>query len=217
MLPPDSSSGTLDDLRGAVTAAHQRGDLVMPYLNVSWWSPQSPTVHELPDAAHRPVDRGAGPRAAPAAREQFSGVDGFIVSPSVQFVRDRTAGEIDTWGNDMAADCLFFDQIGARPWRYDFNPAAPSPLAYYDGWLSVFAPYADRCLMVEDGWDRLAASFSGFDSSLLLMEREFDWLDRTVRRRAGRPSRSRSGSSTTRCSSTSTTCSRRRSRPTRRS
>ncbi len=175
VLPPDSSIGTLNDLRGAVTSAHQRGDLVMPYLNVSWWSPQSPTVHELPDPLTGPSIAVQGPGGT-AAREQFSGVDGFIVSPSVKFVRDRTAGEIDTWGKDMGADCLFFDQIGARPWRYDFNPAASSPLAYYDGWLSVFAPYADRCLMVEDGWDRLAASFAGFDSSLLLMEREFTWL-----------------------------------------
>ena len=52
-----------------------------------------------------------------------------------------------------------------------------SPLSYYDGWLSLFAPDADKCLMVEDGWDRLAASFSGFDSSDMLMQREFDWLD----------------------------------------
>jgi Domain of unknown function (DUF6259) len=175
VLPPDASIGTIEDLRFAVAAAHQRGDLVMPYLNVSWWSPQSPTVHELPDPLTGPAiavqDSGGS-----AAREQFSGVDGFIVSPSVKFVRDRAASEIDRWQTDVPADCLFFDQIGARPWRYDFNPAASSPLGYYDGWLGVFAPYADRCLMVEDGWDRLAASFTGFDSSLMLMEREFSWL-----------------------------------------
>jgi hypothetical protein len=175
VLPPDSSIGTLADLRGAVAAAHQRGDLVMPYLNVSWWSPQSPTVHELPDPLTGPSIAVQDPGGA-AAREQFSGVDGFVVSPSVKFVRDRAASEIDRWQTDVPADCLFFDQIGARPWRYDFNPAASSPLDYYDGWLSVFAPYADRCLMVEDGWDRLAASFTGFDSSLMLMEREFQWL-----------------------------------------
>src|SRR5262249_39685385 len=132
-------------------------------------------VHELPDPLTGPsvaVQDSGGV----AAREQFSGVDGFIVSPAVKFVRDRTAAEIDTWGKDLGADCLFFDQIGARLWRSDFNPAKASPLGYYDGWLSVFAPYGDRCLMVEDGWDRLAASFTGFDSSLLLMEREFAWL-----------------------------------------
>jgi hypothetical protein len=175
VLPPDSSIGTLADLRGAVAAVHQRGDLVMPYLNVSWWSPQSPTVHELPDPLTGPTIAVQDP-GGKAATEQFSGVDGFVVSPSVKFVRDRAASEIDRWQTDVPADCLFFDQIGARPWRYDFNPAASSPLDYYDGWLGVFAPYANRCLMVEDGWDRLAASFTGFDSSLLLMEREFQWL-----------------------------------------
>ena len=75
----------------------------------------------------------------------------------------------------MPADCLFFDQIGARPWRRDFNPAAPNPLAYYDGWLSLFAPYAQRCVMAEDGWDRLARTFSGFHGGMLQMSRQFEW------------------------------------------
>ncbi len=176
VLPPDSRAGTINDLRSAVDAAHTSGDLVMPYLNVSWWSPQSPTIHALqPPLTSTAIS--VQDSAGNAATEQFSGYDGFIVSPSVPFVRDRAQAEFDRWQTDVPADCLFFDQIGARPWRYDFNPASTSPLAYDDGWLSLFAPYADRCLMVEDGWDRLAASFSGFDSSLMLMQREFDWLN----------------------------------------
>ncbi len=175
-LPPDPHAGTLDDLSSAVDAVHAHGDLVMPYLNVSWWSPQSPTIQALP-APLTPTSISVQDSGGNAATEQFSGFDGFIVSPAVPFVRARVQAEIERWHTDVPADCLFFDQIGARPWRYDFNPAAPGPLAYYDGWLSLFAPYADRCLMVEDGWDRLAASFSGFDSSLMLMQREFDWLD----------------------------------------
>jgi hypothetical protein len=176
VLPPDAKVGTLDDLRSAVDAAHTHGDLVMPYLNVSWWNPQSPTIQALP-APLTSTSISVQDSGGNAATEQFSGYDGFIVSPSVPFVRDRVQAEIERWHTDVPADCLFFDQLGARPWRYDFNPAATSPLAYYDGWLSLLAPYADRCLMVEDGWDRLAASFSGFDSSLMLMQREFDWLD----------------------------------------
>jgi hypothetical protein len=176
VLPPDSSAGTLDQLRNAFGAAQARGDLVMPYLNVSWWSPRSPTLQQLPDG----MTSGAlavQDSAGKPETENFSGVDGVIVSPSVPFVRDRVLQELERWHSDVSADCLFFDQIGARPWRYDFNPAGSGPLGYYDGWLSLFAQAPNGCLMVEDGWDRLAASFSGFDSSLLLMQREFDYLD----------------------------------------
>ncbi len=176
VVPPDKTVGTLDQLQSAFSAARDRGDLVMPYLNVSWWSPGSPTVQQLPDGVTS-AGLAVHDNTGKPATENFSGVDGLIVSPSVQFVRDRVQEEIERWHKDTPVDCLFFDQIGARPWRYDFNPAGASPLAYYDGWLSVFAPYSDRCLMVEDGWDRLGASFSGFDSSLMLMQREFDWLD----------------------------------------
>ena len=79
---------------------------------------------------------------------------------------------MEQWREDVPADCVFLDQIGARPWRYDFNPAEPSPLAYYDGWIANFAPYADRCLMAEDGWDRLAATFAGFHGSALSVQLE---------------------------------------------
>src|SRR5262249_18006465 len=103
--------------------------------------------------------------------------DGYIVSPWVPFVRSRVVRLMDEWRTEVPADCLFFDQIGARYWHYDFNPASPTPLAYNDGWLSLMAPYANRCLMAEDGWDRRAASFSGFHGGLLLMEREFNEPD----------------------------------------
>jgi hypothetical protein len=171
LLPPDRRFGTLDELRVAFQSAQAHGDLVMPYLNVSWWNPQSPTIHGLPPPltpqAISVIDQNGNPMT-----EQFSGFDGFIASPAVPYVRSRVQAEIERWGTDAPADCRFFDQIGARPWRPDFNPAESSPIAYDDAWLSLFAPYANSCLMVEDGWDRLAQSFSGFQGGLLLMERE---------------------------------------------
>lgn len=176
-LPPDPRWGTLGDFQAAVLAAHANGQLVMPYLNVSWWDPGSPTLQNLPapltlrdvamlDGTRRPVE------------EKYGDHDGYIISPAVPFVRDRIAALLDQWRTDVPANCIFFDQIGARVWRRDFNPAEPSTLAYDDSWLSLMAPYANRCLMVEDGWDRLAASFSGFHGGLLLMEREFSEPDR---------------------------------------
>ena len=171
-LPPDAQWGTTAELSAAVEAAHARGQLVMPYLNMSWWDDGSPTVLGLPppltlrdvstqDSQGRPVSEAYGPHV------------GYLVSPTVPFVRDRVARLFEEWRSDVPADCLFFDQIGARMWRYDFNPTEPTPLAYDDGWLALMQPYRDRCLMMEDGWDRLAASSSGFMGGALLMQREF--------------------------------------------
>jgi len=52
--------------------------------------------------------------------------------------------------------------------------ASPTPTSYDDGWLAMMATYSDRCLMVEDGWDRLARDAVGFHGSLLMMSRELD-------------------------------------------
>ena len=84
---------------------------------------------------------------------------------------------MDDWRTRVPADCVFLDQVGARPWLRDFNPASPSPLAYDDGWLAFIATYRDRCVMVEDGWDRLARDSVGFHGSLLMMSRELGLPD----------------------------------------
>jgi hypothetical protein len=89
----------------------------------------------------------------------------------------RAGSELAQW-QALGADCVFLDQLGARPWLRDFNPASPSPLAYDDGWLSLLAPYRDRCLMAEDGWDRLARTVVGFHGGLLMMQRELAAADR---------------------------------------
>lgn len=185
-LPPDPRWGSVEDLRRAVAAARSLSQLVMPYLNVSWWDDQSPSLRGLPPPL-RPEDVAVLTSSGRAVREQYDGHDGYVVSPWAPYVRRRVQALVEEWRRDVPADCLFFDQIGARPWRRDFNPAAPTPLAYADGWLDLLAPYADRCLMVEDGFDRLARSVVGFHGSLLLMERQFSWLDRNLGRGAWEP------------------------------
>jgi len=172
-LPPDPHWGTNADFTSVVEAAHSLRQLVMPYLNVSWWSGDSPTMRSLPsplqlkdvavlDEDGNPVVNAYGPRS------------GVVVSPFVPFVRARVARLMQEWRTEVPADCLFFDQLGARPWIRDFNRASPNRQAYYDGWLTVMAQFADRCLMVEDGWDRLARDFTGFHGSMLMMARELD-------------------------------------------
>jgi hypothetical protein len=170
-LPPDPHVGSVADLRSMIDAAHSHDQLVMPYLNVSWWNVNSPTVKELltQGGAERFAALDAGGRPKLEGYKLFTG---YIISPYTQVARDRIRALMDQWQADAPTDCYFFDQIGARPWIRDYNPAAPNPLSYYQGWLDAMAPYAPRCLMVEDGWDRLAKSFAGFHGGLLTVQRE---------------------------------------------
>jgi hypothetical protein len=176
-LPPDVRWGTTADLRSAMSLGHSLGIGTMPYLNITWWDEDSPTASAL-----KPNDFAVLDDRGQPVTDRYDPHTGYRVSPYAKAVRDRFASMIDEWTKDMPADCLFFDQIGARPARPDFNPAAPDPMSYETGWLGVAAPYADRCLMVEDGWDRLAESFVGFHGSLMLKvkkpdELNIDWGD----------------------------------------
>jgi hypothetical protein len=170
-LPPDPRWGTTDDLAAAFAQAHADGDLVMPYDNQSWWDPSSPTMSATTPATVGALDRSGAPQSI-----DYGDHGGVIVSPFAQPVRVRVAKDLDTW-RGLGADCVFLDQVGARPWLYDFNPAAPSPLAYDDGWLALLEPYRDRCVMAEDGWDRLARDVVGFHGGLLMMQRELAYVD----------------------------------------
>jgi hypothetical protein len=175
-LPPDPHWGTSADLDAVVDAAHSLGQLVMPYLNVSWWAADSPTMRSLPAPLEARDIAVLGPDREPVF-DFYGEHSGLVVSPWVAFVRERIARLLAEWRTDVPADCLFFDQLGARQWIRDFNPASPRPEAYYDGWLAAMKPYTDRCLMVEDGWDRLARDFVGFHGSVLMMAREHDLPD----------------------------------------
>jgi len=172
-LPPDPSFGTNADFSSMIAAAHARGDVVMPYLNLSWWDPGSPTMRGLPSPL-QPKNVAVLDESGNPVSIEYGDHTGVIVSPYAPFVRRRVAQELGAWKSTVPADCLFLDQIGARPWLRDFNPAEPNPLAYDDGWLALLHPYAGRCLMAEDGWDRLARDFVGFHGGLLMMSRELD-------------------------------------------
>ncbi len=175
-LPLDPAVGSSTDFRSMVAAAHADGLLVMPYLNVSWWNSDSSTVRQL--LAKGSADSFAALDAAGHARmEPYKPFEGYVVSPYAPAVKDRVQALMDQWQAENPTDCYFFDQIGARPWIRDYNPAAPDSLSYYDGWLALMNQFAPRCLMVEDGWDRLAQSFAGFHGGLLVVQRESQEAD----------------------------------------
>jgi hypothetical protein len=171
-LPPAPQWGTTADLQALFASAHALGDDVMPYDDPTWWDPASPTMQGTSPAAVGVTDSHGAVQMI-----DYGTHEGIIVSPWSTAVQARTAQELDGWGS-LGADCVFLDQLGARPWLYDFTPGAPSPLAYDDGWLQLLAPYRDRCLMVEDGWDRLARDAVGFHGGVLMMQRELQAVDR---------------------------------------
>lgn len=169
-LPPDARWGTQADLAALVSAAQQRGILVMPYTNPTWWDDESPTMQRLSiqhvsmlDAARQPIS------------EWYGSHFGYAVSPYVLAVQIRLASLMDQWRHEVPVDFVFEDQVGARVWRRDFNPAAPNPDAYSDGLLAHVAEYAGRGLMTEMGWDRLAAYEVAFHGSALTWVREFGY------------------------------------------
>ena len=176
-LPPDPRWGTNADFASVVETARSSGQLVMPYLNVSWWSDDSPTMKTLPPPL-QPKDIAVIDTDGKPMVDAYGPKSGIVVSPFVPFVRSRVARLMQEWRTDVPADCLFFDQVGARQWIRDFNRASTSPLAYYDGWVAVMGSYSDRCLMAEDGWDRLARDFTGFHGSMLMMDREHGLPDK---------------------------------------
>ena len=172
-LPPDPRFGTTADFSAMIAAAHGVGDLVMPYGNLSWWSTTSPTMQALPSGVTTKdiavLDARGRPRTV-----TYGDNTGVIVSPNAPYVRQKIAQYMNDWQTQVPSDCIFLDQLGARPWLLDFNPASPTPTAYDDGWLAMLATYARRCVMVEDGWDRLARNSVAFNGSLLMMSRELD-------------------------------------------
>lgn len=166
-LPPDPRYGTDADFAAFIAAAHTHGDLVMPYGNLSWWDPASQSMQAVQAKDVAALDAQGEPQSV-----AYGPHTGVIVSPYAPLVLQRAQRYMEDWRTVVPADCIFLDQVGARPWLRDFNPASPSPLAYDDGWLAFISTYRDRCVMVEDGWDRLARDAIGFHGSLLMMSRE---------------------------------------------
>lgn len=171
-LPPDPAWGSDKEFAAMVRAAQAGGRLVMPYTNPTWWDDDSPTLHHLP-AGLSVRDISVTDQNGNPVHETYGPNGGYDVSPDVPFVRKRLAEDMAQWRSVVPVDCVFEDQIGARPWLLDLNPAEPSPIAYSQGWLDHTARYASQCLMTENGWDRLAADEVGFNGSLLTWERAF--------------------------------------------
>ena len=151
-LPPHPRFGTPAELKAFFDRCHALGHLVMPYTNPTWWcdEPKGPTFQKHGDA---PLLRKLD---GTLSAERYAANVGFTVChwhPAVQAANRKTVRQFT---EQYPVDILFQDQCGARGWRYDANPASPTPYAYSDGLVSMVAEDCQRVpLSTESGWDRV--------------------------------------------------------------
>ncbi|MGO9206440.1 MAG: hypothetical protein ACLQBX_09705 [Candidatus Limnocylindrales bacterium] len=152
-LPPRARYGTPGELRALIDRARELGHLVMPYTNPTWWcdEPRGPTFLKAGEAPlargldGRPYHERYGPRSV-----------GWTTTPWHPAVRAANRELRRQFAEDYPVDILFQDQVGARTWVYDRNPASPTPYAYAEGLLSQADEDARvRPLATEDGYDRV--------------------------------------------------------------
>jgi hypothetical protein len=152
-LPPNAGFGTQAEMRELHAKARAAGHLVMPYTNPTWWCdhPRGPTFLAAGEA---PLAVGLDGRPY---RERYSDNDGWTTCFWHPAVRAANRELRRQFLEDVPVDILFQDQVGARAWRWDFNPAGPLPHAYAEGLLSQADEDAALApLGTEDGWDRTA-------------------------------------------------------------
>ena len=175
-LPPRAECGTPQQFREFFDACHARGLLVMPYTNPTWWCdhPRGPTfLREGEAPLLRKLDGSL-------SYERYHVNDGYTVCHWHPAVQNANRETVRQFSEDYPADVLFQDQNGARGWRYDLNPAAPTPAAYTEGLLSQVMEDATRKpLSTEAGWDRTAnfeAQLCGLSFQLVPTEHAPDYL-----------------------------------------
>ena len=162
MLPPATRWGTTEDFAALVQAIHERGGLVVPYTNFSWWDVKGPTLLNLPDGVTLNDVMVKDAHGLPDF-ETYSAHSGMVVDLNNAFVEYRIAQEHAALINDVGVDGIFEDQWGNRAAPYDFNAAAANPATgYFEGVLKHFDAQKDSHILTEVGVDVLAKDAVGF-------------------------------------------------------
>ncbi|MCX8089428.1 MAG: hypothetical protein N3I86_00610 [Verrucomicrobiae bacterium] len=157
-LPPSERYGTAEELRGFLKRARSLGHLVMPYTNPTWFPDKSP-IWEREGTAREAL--AFGPDGKPQ-REHYAAESGYSICFWHPLVQRYNRETIRLFTEEYPVDIVFQDQCGARRWRFDGNPASPTPYAYTEGMLSMVAEDSARVrratgggLATEGGWDQV--------------------------------------------------------------
>jgi hypothetical protein len=162
-IPPDPGWGNTDTFRDFTAYAKQKGNLVVPYTNFSWWDTDSELVKGRSEdfISQLAVDRGGVP-----VIERYGPHQGYVVNPHSEFVRNTIADQHRLLVEEVGMDGIFEDQWGARNAPYDFNALATEggdpTTSYYEGVLAHYETNQKHRLMTEVGVDVLAEHGVGF-------------------------------------------------------
>jgi hypothetical protein len=151
-LPPRPDFGTPEEFRAFFERCQQLGHLISPYTNPTWWcdDPKGPTFEKEGEAPLLHNLDGS------LSRERYGANEGYTICHWHPAVRAANQKTVRQFTEEYPVDILFQDQCGARSWRYDTNPASPTPYAYIEGLLSMIAEDCQtRPLSTESGWDRV--------------------------------------------------------------
>lgn len=165
-VPPDKKWGTTEDFAEAVKFIHNRGGLVIPYTNFSWWDNDGPMLSKLP--TDTPLNSAINIKDSHGLPgfETYGPNSGFVMNIHNAFVRDKITQQHQALLNDIGVDGIFEDQWGARSAPYDYNPAGldvyDSSTSYFEGVLGHYRDHRGSNLMTEIGVDVLADDAIGF-------------------------------------------------------
>ncbi len=176
-LPPNADYGTAEEFRQVISLAHQKGDLVMPYTNTTWWcdNPKGPTFEQAGEASL--LVRLDGQHN----HEVYGpGSSGWSISPFHPAVTQSVDRLVAQFTQEYPVDILFGDQNGARGLMYDLNPASPTPYADTQGMIALAARAAEKLPVgTEDGFDHLVnveSEFCGLTQELVPFPYDQDQL-----------------------------------------
>ncbi|MFQ6098812.1 MAG: hypothetical protein ACE5O2_13875, partial [Armatimonadota bacterium] len=158
-LPPNPAKGTMEELRAVYDRAHEWGLLMMPYLK------PSPSLKKYGDVAlARDLD-------GKLYIERYARNWGYSLTASHPIAKQIDARNMRLFTHDLPSDIIFQDQVGARGWKYDLNPAALAPYGYTQAMIDIartdceIAPLSTEC-----GFDRIIdfeVQFCGLTWSLV--------------------------------------------------
>ena len=152
-LPPRPKFGTAKEFSDLLADIRRRGLLVSVYVNPTLWC-DNPRGETFLAAGEAPLAVGLDGKHY---HEKYGTAEGWAVSlwhPAVRAANEKIRRQFT---KEYPVDMIFEDQHGARKFIYDMNAAAPSPLDYTEGIISLCEEgSAIAPLGTENGWDRVA-------------------------------------------------------------